>query len=143
MSSALVSTLVEPKMKSSEKFDYVLQYMKKIAGGQHMGFNNAVFLSERETADRNYAMAYFMKENRCFPPKTKLSNAMDLYFQSCSMETTTESLANGGIQPLTGEKVINPEYGKAKKIRMKSKQKFQQSYFSSTHFVTHVHMRDV
>lgn len=123
MSSALVSTLVEPKMKSSEKFDYVLQYMKKIAGGQHMGFNNAVFLSERETADRNYAMAYFMKENRCFPPKTKLSNAMDLYFQSCSMETTTESLAsmgaslaNGGIQPLTGEKVINPEYGKAKKL---------------------------
>ncbi len=28
MSSALASTLVEPKMKSSEKFDYVLQYMK-------------------------------------------------------------------------------------------------------------------
>ena len=27
-----------------------------------MGFNNAVFLSERETADRNYAMAYYMKE---------------------------------------------------------------------------------
>ena len=83
MCSALCSTLIEPKMKSSEKFDYVLNYMRKIAGGQFMGFNNAVFLSERETADRNYAMAYYMKENRCFPPKTRLSNIMDLYFQTC------------------------------------------------------------
>ena len=116
MCSALASTLVEPKMKSSEKFDYILNYMKKIAGGQFMGFNNAVFLSERETADRNYAMAYYMKENRCFPPKTQLSNIMDLYFQNCSMEVTTDSLsvmgatlANGGICPSTGEKVLNPE----------------------------------
>ena len=46
-----------------------------------MGFNNAVFLSERETADRNYSMAYYLKENRCFPPKTNLANIMDLYFQ--------------------------------------------------------------
>ena len=49
-----------------------------------MGFNNAVFLSERETADRNYAMAYYMKEKRCFPPLTKLNATMDLYFQVTS-----------------------------------------------------------
>ena len=28
MTSAIVSTLIEPSMKNSEKFDYVLQYMK-------------------------------------------------------------------------------------------------------------------
>ena len=116
MCSALCSTLIEPKMKNSEKFDYVLSYMKNIAGGSFVGFNNAVFLSERETADRNYAMAYYMKENRCFPPKTQLPNIMDLYFQTCSMEVTTESLAvmgatlaNGGICPTTAHKVLNPE----------------------------------
>ena len=38
-------------------------------------------MSERETADRNMAMAYYMKENRCFPPKTRLLDIMDLYFQ--------------------------------------------------------------
>ena len=32
-------------MSLSEKFDYVLHYMKKIAGGGYVGFNNAVFLS--------------------------------------------------------------------------------------------------
>ena len=102
MTSAIVSTLIEPSMKNSEKFDYVLQYMKvhviqltvknvllrntfiflqKFAGGEFLGFNNAVFMSERETADRNMAMAYYMKENRCFPPKTRLLDIMDLYFQ--------------------------------------------------------------
>ena len=81
MSSALVCTMVEPKMSLSEKFDYIFHYFKKIAGDEHVGFNNAVFLSERETADRNYSMAYYLKENRCFPPKTNLANIMDLYFQ--------------------------------------------------------------
>ena len=52
-----------------------------ISGDGYMGFNNAVFLSERETADRNYSMAYYLKENKCFPPKTNLANIMDLYFQ--------------------------------------------------------------
>ena len=56
-------------------------FFQKIAGGEFMGFNNAVFMSERETADRNFAMAYYMKENRCFPPKTSLHDIMDLYFQ--------------------------------------------------------------
>ena len=32
-------------MSLSEKFDYVLHYMKKIAGDGYVGFNNAVFLS--------------------------------------------------------------------------------------------------
>lgn len=46
-----------------------------------MGFNNSVFLSERETADRNFAMAYYMRENKCFPAGTNLQDSMDLYFQ--------------------------------------------------------------
>ena len=56
-------------------------FLQKFAGGEFLGFNNAVFMSERETADRNMAMAYYMKENRCFPPKTRLLDIMDLYFQ--------------------------------------------------------------
>jgi hypothetical protein len=26
-------------------------------------------------------MAYFMRENKCFPPATNLQDTMDLYFQ--------------------------------------------------------------
>ena len=52
-----------------------------MAGGADIGFNNSVFLSERDTADRNFALAYFMKENKCFPPGFNLQDTLDFYFQ--------------------------------------------------------------
>jgi glutaminase len=75
--------------------------------GEYVGFNNAVFLSERATADRNMALAYFMQENRCFPKETRdLMEALDFYFMLCSLEVTCDSLsvmaatlANGGKFP--------------------------------------------
>jgi len=91
-----------------------VEYLQRIAGETSLGFNNAVFLSEQLTADRNYAMAYLMKEHKCFPEGLNLKECLDLYFQSCSVEVTTESLsvmgatlANGGICPTTGEKVLS------------------------------------
>ena len=44
-------------------------------------FNNSIFLSERETADRNFALAYYMKENKCFPKGFVLQECLDFYFQ--------------------------------------------------------------
>ena len=49
-----------------------------------MGFNNAVFLSEREAADRNYALGFYMREHKCFPEGTNLKECMDYYFQVCA-----------------------------------------------------------
>ena len=111
-----VITVLHKEKSLAEKFDYVMNYIKRIAGGEFVGFNNAVYLSERETADRNFAMGYYMKENKCFPKGERqvLQKSMELYFQSCSIEVNTETLAvmgatlaNGGICPTTGEKVSN------------------------------------
>ncbi|XP_040578075.1 glutaminase liver isoform, mitochondrial isoform X3 [Lepeophtheirus salmonis] len=116
MSSAILLNLIHPEMKMSEKFDYVLEYLRKMAGGESIGFNNSVFLSERDTADRNYALAYYMKEKKCFPKGFELQNCLDFYFQTCSMEVTCEtvavmaaSLANGGKCPTTEEDTLNPD----------------------------------
>ena len=68
-------------MSLAEKFDYVMNYIKRIGGGEFVGFNNAVYLSERETADRNFAMGYYMKENNCFPKGFVLQECLDFYFQ--------------------------------------------------------------
>ena len=53
-----------------------------MAGGEYLGFNNSIFLSERDSADRNNALAYFMRENHCFPPgDIKINDVLDFYFQ--------------------------------------------------------------
>ncbi|XP_055686393.1 glutaminase liver isoform, mitochondrial isoform X2 [Lutzomyia longipalpis] len=113
---SLLKTLVKPEMTLAEKFDYTMQWFKRMSGGENLGFNNAVFLSEREAADRNYALGFYMREHKCYPDKTNLRECMDFYFQCCSMEATCESmsvvgatLANGGICPTTEEKVLRPE----------------------------------
>lgn len=68
-------------MAVSEKFEWVCNYYKRMAGDSYIGFNNATYLSEKEEADRNYAIAYYMKENKCFPQKSNLQDTLDFYFQ--------------------------------------------------------------
>uniref|UniRef100_A0A914EFU2 glutaminase n=1 Tax=Acrobeloides nanus TaxID=290746 RepID=A0A914EFU2_9BILA len=111
----IVTTLIQNKLDMADRFDYILNYYKKISGGEFIGFNNAVFLSERSTADRNFALSYYMKELGCFPKETtNLTEALDFYFQLCSVEATCESLAvmaatlaNGGVCPITEERCID------------------------------------
>ena len=67
MSAALLLYLVKPEMSVSEKYEMVEQFFRRMAGGKSVGFQNSVFLSERETADRNHALAYYMREGGCFP----------------------------------------------------------------------------
>ncbi|XP_070066034.1 glutaminase liver isoform, mitochondrial isoform X7 [Drosophila virilis] len=116
LTCSLMNALVKPDMTSAEIFDYTMSWFKRLSGGEYIGFNNAVFLSEREAADRNYALGFYMRENKCFPKRTNLKEVMDYYFQCCAMETNCEamsviaaSLANGGICPTTEEKVFRPE----------------------------------
>ena len=115
MSSALILQKILPSEGVAEKYEFLLNYMTRMAGNEGIGFNNSVFLSERENANRNFAMAYYMQENKCFPEGTDIHECLDLYFQSCSLDVTSESLsvlgatlANGGICPTTGDNVLNP-----------------------------------
>ncbi len=112
----MTSSMVKPSYQPAERFDYVLDMWKRAAGGIQPTFNNAVYLSERATADRNFALAYFMRENNSFPSDTKLIETLEFYFQCCSIELTAEAmavvsatLANSGICPVTQDKLFNPD----------------------------------
>ncbi|KAL6735434.1 hypothetical protein Aduo_005877 [Ancylostoma duodenale] len=113
----IVTSLIKKGMSMADRFDFVLHEYRKLAGGEHIGFDNATFLSERDSADRNYALSYYMKENGCFPSGTKsLREELDLYFQLCSLETNCDTLAvmaatlaNGGVCPLTNERCVSPQ----------------------------------
>ncbi|KAG7158507.1 Glutaminase liver isoform-like [Homarus americanus] len=109
----MTAALLKPDLSAADRFDFVFNRYKRLAGNEYLGFNNAVFLSEKECADRNFALAYFMRENKCFPEGTRLHETLDFYFQLCSLEINAESgavmaatLANGGINPLTGDPVL-------------------------------------
>ncbi|XP_046673514.1 glutaminase liver isoform, mitochondrial-like [Homalodisca vitripennis] len=113
---SLLKTLVKPDLTAAEKFDFTMDYYKRLAGGEHLGFNNATFLSEREAAHRNYALAHYMREHNCYPPKTNLQECLDFYFQICSLEVSCESmsviaatLANSGVCPTTEDPVLFPD----------------------------------
>ncbi|GMT36122.1 hypothetical protein PFISCL1PPCAC_27419, partial [Pristionchus fissidentatus] len=114
----IVTSLIKTKWPMAERFDFIIEKYRKMAGTYPVEFNNATFLSERDTADRNYALAYYMKEHQCFPhwEIMNLREELELYFQLCSLECNCETLAvmaatlaNGGVNPLTYTRCISPE----------------------------------
>lgn len=109
-------SLVQSHLPLSDRFDHVLEFWKKMGAYKPTGFNNAVYLSERATADRNFALGYLMREHGAFPKGTDLRETLEFYFMCCSITATAESmailaatLANAGINPLTGESLLEPE----------------------------------
>uniref|UniRef100_A0A8C7F731 glutaminase n=1 Tax=Oncorhynchus kisutch TaxID=8019 RepID=A0A8C7F731_ONCKI len=77
----VISSLLKPNSNKAERFDYVMEYLKKMAGTEYVGFSNATFQSEKETGDRNFAIGYYLKEKKCFPENADMIAALDFYFQ--------------------------------------------------------------
>ena len=101
---------------AGRRFDYVMNRWAALCGNEMPRFSTSVFLSERETADRNHALAYFMREKKAFPDGVDMHDVLEFFFQCCSIELNAEmmsvvaaTLANGGICPITGERVFKTE----------------------------------
>ncbi len=110
------SSMIRAGLSGAERFEYVVDAWRRMSGGDKPGFNNSVYLSERQTADRNFALGYSMRESGAFPEGTDLLDALEFYFQCCSLDVTAElmaisaaTLANGGVCPTTGERVFQPD----------------------------------
>jgi glutaminase len=111
----MCAALIQRHLPIADRFDHVATMWARLAGGSPPGFSNAVYLSERATADRNFALGYSMREHRAFPEGSDLIESLEFYFQICSLEMTAETLsvvaatlAGGGLCPLTGEQVLQP-----------------------------------
>ena len=113
--SMVCASLIRPQQPLADRFDAILSVWQRLCGGVRPGFNSAVYHSEKETADRNFALAYFLKEVGAFPSGTDIHQTLDLYFQCCSIEVTTKAMATlaatfagAGVCPMTGERVLSP-----------------------------------
>jgi len=108
----LVTSLLHPSLTLHERFEAVVADYRRLCGGGPVSFSNSVYLTEREVADHNFAVGYFLRHHKCFPAGIDLHETLDLYLQLCSVEVTADSgavmaatLANGGFCPITGQQV--------------------------------------
>ncbi len=83
--------------------------------GREVSADMSVFISERTTGHRNRAIAHLMLNFQMIDPCVE--EILDLYFQQCSIMVTARdmaamaaTLANGGLNPLTGIRAIPQEY---------------------------------
>jgi len=109
MSGSMVGADLDPAVR----FDFVLERWGSLCGGEKVGFDNLVYQSERKTADRNFALGYYMREHKAFPENADMLQALEFYFQSCSIEVNVEkmsvlaaTLANGGVCATNGERIL-------------------------------------
>ena len=96
------------------KYEKYAKVVQKLIGGSKVDFNNEMFLSEIARADRNYCLLYMLKEAKTLPKNSNVKQIMQFYTQTCSIElkiqdyaTLAASLANGGICPITEERVFS------------------------------------
>ncbi len=85
--------------------------------GRPVHLNSSVFASERATGHRNRAIAHLMLNFDMV--SNGLEETLDLYFQQCSLLVNCHdlavmgaTLANQGINPITGERAIEAGYVK-------------------------------
>jgi glutaminase len=96
----MTTSLIRPEEDIADRFDLVAATWRRLAGGRRPGFNNAVYLSERQTADRNFALGYSMRESGAFRPGTDLLPTLEFYFQACSIEVDAEMLVIPGLMSI-------------------------------------------
>lgn len=108
--------LVGPGLDAAARFRHYMGVVRDMAGGAgRIDFSHATYLCEHETAWRNRALVAFMEDAKVFPEGVNPSEALDFYLQACSIEvdvkasaTIAATLANGGVCPLNGKRVLNP-----------------------------------
>eukprot|EP00117_Sycon_ciliatum_P002988 scpid34059/ scgid7971/ Glutaminase liver isoform, mitochondrial; L-glutaminase; L-glutamine amidohydrolase len=112
----VLCSLMKPELETAAKFDWLQSQYLRLTAGEFVGFDNSTFQSEKQTADRNFALGYFLKEKGAFPKSENfdLATTLEFYFQTCSMQFVCKSgavaaatLANGGVCPLTGQKILS------------------------------------
>jgi len=98
--------------KGEGAFEFIRRGLNRFAG-RELGVDEAVYQSERATGDRNRAIGYLLRNAAVIGGD--VGAVLDVYFRQCAILVTARdlavmaaTLANRGLNPLTGEQVVAP-----------------------------------
>ena len=98
----------------TERLNRMLEMFRRYIG-HDIFIDISVFMSERTTGHRNRAMAHLMLNFGMIDHK--IEEVLDLYFQQCSLMVNCQdlavmaaTLANNGVNPVTGELAVKSDY---------------------------------
>ena len=105
------------------QFSELLRFVKMLCLDEDISLNDVVYQSETATGDRNRAIGYILKSKGML--SGDVSRAVDLYFKLCSLNINTRSLAglglvlaNGGVEPISGLRLLDEQVVRTVKTLM-------------------------
>lgn len=111
-----------PGKTSKHKLTFLYELIEKMIG-KRPNINEGVFQSEWRTANRNRALAYYLKETGFL--ESEVDEALEVYLRQCSIEVNTQDialigmlLANDGYDPIQKEQVLPKEVARLTKALM-------------------------
>jgi glutaminase len=111
---AIATTSLIAGHTAEDKLDRLLAVLSLFAG-HALDIDSSVYRSEKETGHRNRAIGHMLRNFDIL--ESDPEPALDLYFKQCSISVDCRDLsvmaaclANGGVNPLTGEQALRQEY---------------------------------
>lgn len=112
---ALVASSLVAGGDPAEQLERILRALRSYAANDRLEVDQETFDEEVRTADRNRATAYLMRSDGMLTGNVEAILA--LYLRQCSVHVTCRdlavmaaTLANGGVNPITGEHCLKREY---------------------------------
>jgi len=109
---AITCTGLLREAQSEAAFETIRAALGRFAG-RTLDVDDAVFVSETATGDRNRAIAYLLRNSAVI--HADVGAVLETYFRQCAILVTARdcavmaaTLANRGVNPVTGEQVVTP-----------------------------------
>ena len=103
-------SLVSDHVPAASRFERILAAYSTYAG-RRLGVDEAVYRSERATGHRNRAIAHLLRAGDVV--SDEVDETVDAYFRQCAVQLDCRdlaligaTLANGGVNPSTGERAL-------------------------------------
>jgi len=111
---AIVATGLIDELPDADRMTRIMHAFSRYAG-RALELDQTVYRSESLTGDRNRAIAYLMSSFDML--RGDVDEVIDAYFRQCSLlvtcrdlATMAATLANRGVNPITGELALEPRY---------------------------------